>query len=226
DQDRLVVMPLDSEEYTPLLAYRFFLEIGASNEESPFKRTVVNMSTTAAWEDVSEEFKAKVLRAPVGEINVAEKMIREKIMFGAEGNGGIILGNVTHCRNSEVGILLFLMYLAWSGKALDQLQGTLPSYSVRKEKFPVPSGLSSKEALTVLISKELSESQEYNVLSSNTEDGLKVVLEGGCALHVRFSNTEPVFRVIAEKKISEDSGNADDYLKSLFIFVKKASGIV
>src|SRR3569832_1826259 len=52
---------------------------------------VTNLSTSRIVEDVAIAAGAKMVRAPVGEVNVAEKMREENAPIGGEGNGGVIL---------------------------------------------------------------------------------------------------------------------------------------
>ncbi|NOZ64196.1 MAG: hypothetical protein GXO71_04580, partial [Caldiserica bacterium] len=49
DQDRLVALPLSTEEHTPLLCGKFLMQLGKNNAHSPLKKIVVNLSTTSAW---------------------------------------------------------------------------------------------------------------------------------------------------------------------------------
>ncbi|MDI6641950.1 MAG: hypothetical protein QME68_06550 [Elusimicrobiota bacterium] len=201
DQDRLVAMPLCSEEHTPLLAAKFLLELQKERKKKFIKSIPVNLSTTSAWEEVASQYGVKIIRTPVGEINVVESMIEGEssgIIFGAEGNGGIILSPVTCCRNSTVGMALLLCYLSMTGKSLRELERYLPKYVMLKTKVTV--------ANPKLTMDQIKEYYKHNssVSSMNNIDGLKIFLyNNNFWIHIRPSNTEPIIRIIAEGKERE-----------------------
>jgi phosphomannomutase len=207
DQDRLVAMPLRSEEETLLLAGKFLLELQKSNSRKCIAKIPVNLSTSRAWEDLGEEYGVEIIRTPVGEINIARTMKKNRLPFGGEGNGGVILGEVNYGRNSTVGMALLLAYLAWSGKKLKTLERELPQYILLKEKIRVHSQQNPEEIVERAAAKVASTPE---AMSISKEDGYKIFFRDNSWLQLRLSNTEPIIRIFAEgeakkgkKKIKE-----------------------
>lgn len=199
DQDRLVIMPLKTEELTPLLCGKFLMELQAGNPSKPMKQIPVNLSSTSAWEETAERHGIDIIRTKIGEINVIEAMFDHGSMFGAEGNGGVILSDVNYGRNSATGMALILSYLAWSGKTLAELEKEIPGYVLIKEKIPVlatPENMKSTVRRLGLRGSKL-----------DTRDGCKVIFKDRSWVQLRPSNTEPITRIFAEAKIevSEES---------------------
>jgi len=195
DQDRLVAMPLRNEEYTPLLAGKFLLELQKDNKKKYIKCIPVNLSTTGAWEEIAGHYGIEISRTPVGEINVVNAMINNKTVFGAEGNGGTILGTVNYGRNSTVGMALLLCYIAESGKSIAELEKEIPPYVLIKRKLRL-----ANPKLKLRLVRDYYE-KNNSVDSINNSDGYKILFKDNSWIHVRASNTEPLVRIIAEGKI-------------------------
>ena len=155
---------------------------------------VTNLSTSRVVDDVAAHHGCRVMRAPVGEINVVVRMIAEGAVIGGEGNGGVILPALHHTRDAAVGAALLLQYLADEpGVALSERIARLPSYRIVKEKVTFPRDR-LPDAYTALRGR-LPPGEHDNT------DGLRIAWphEAGW-LHVRPSGTEPVVRLIAEAR--------------------------
>ena len=153
---------------------------------------VTNLSTSRVVDDVAESHGCPAIRAPVGEINVVERMIAEHAVVGGEGNGGVILPELHHTRDAPVGAALLLQFLADEpGVPLSVRVGRLPAYRIVKEKVSFPRELLA-DAFVAL----------GRVLPGGVReesDGLRIEWRSRrCWLHVRPSGTEPVVRLIAE----------------------------
>jgi len=196
DQDRLVIMPLKTEELTPLLCGRFLMELQAGNPSKPLKQIPVNLSSTSAWEETAERYGINIIRTKIGEVNVIEAMLEHGSMFGAEGNGGVILSDVNYGRNSATGMALILSYLAWSGKTLAELEKEIPEYMLIKDKIPA---LATKESMGSAIRM-----LDLKGAKIDTRDGCKVIFGDRSWVQLRPSNTEPITRIFAEAKIEEN----------------------
>lgn len=198
DVDRLVLIdergqPI-GEEYTIASVVRFILE---KEKEAPSKTVVINLSTTRAVEDIAAQYGARVVRTPVGEINVAKKMKEVGALVGGEGSGGVILPQVHLGRDALVGIGLTLQHLLESGGTLSELRRSLPQYHMVKEKIAVAPGAGKKILERVMAAH----SRNGNL---NTDDGVRIEY-GNSWVHLRASNTEPIIRVIAEAPSQEES---------------------
>jgi phosphomannomutase len=188
DADRLAVIdPLGKpigEDYTLALATLFVLE----KQRGP---VVTNLSTTRAIDDIAESLSCPVIRTRIGEANVVEEMIQAGAVVGGEGNGGVILPEIHHCRDSMSGMGAVLQLMASRRKSLPQILEQLPRYVMIKQKVDLAPDRVS----------QLLESLERRLAGAGKTklDGLKLFWPDAF-LHVRASNTEPVVRIVAEAK--------------------------
>ncbi len=194
DVDRLALVTdggkAVSEEYTlALCAWSVFTKKKGT--------AVCNLSTSRMIEDIAARFDSKVVRTPVGEVNVAEKMREIKAVIGGEGNGGIINPEVHLTRDAPVGIALMLDFLARSGKTLSELIKEIPQYVMVKEKIAFTT---LQERVAAM--EKLHDIRSFEDAKINLEDGVRLDFSSGW-IHIRPSGTEPVIRIIAEGETKE-----------------------
>lgn len=188
DVDRLAIVsdlgiPL-GEEATLALATKFILG------KKPKSKVVTNVSTSRMIDDIAQEVGSKVYRTKVGEAHVVKRLKAVKGIIGGEGNGGVILPELHYGRDALVGMALILEYLAESEKTITELAEDLPKYFMIKKKGKLTKDFD--RTLTRLKTK-------YAKGKANLTDGVRIDFEDSW-LHVRKSNTEPIFRIIAEAK--------------------------
>jgi phosphomannomutase len=186
DVDRLAVVSEEGraigEDYTLALAARLVLR----HRNGP---VVTNLSTSRVVDDVAAAANSRVIRAPVGEVNVAVRMRTERAPIGGEGNGGVILPELHLGRDAPVGAALLLQLLVEEGKPLSALIGEHPRYVIVKDKLDRPNASLGTvyEALR----------SAFPDAAADTQDGLRLAWPDRW-VHVRPSGTEPIVRVIAE----------------------------
>lgn len=152
---------------------------------------VTNLSTSRVVEDVAAAYQSPVVRAPVGEVNVARRMQSERAVVGGEGNGGVIHPRLHHTRDAPLAAGLVLQHLLDERVTLSAAVSRWPAYVIVKEKieFPRDALADAYWALT----------EELTPAETDTSDGLRISWPARRAwLHVRPSGTEPVVRLIAE----------------------------
>lgn len=158
---------------------------------------VTNFSTSQVVEDVARSFDVPLVRAPVGEVNVARRMQAEGAVVGGEGNGGVILSALHYTRDAPLAAALVLQHLADGEASASELAARWPTYTIVKEKVAFPRA-SLGAAYRVL-------EEDLGADERDLADGLRLAWPGrGAWLHVRPSGTEPVVRLIAEA--SDPSG--------------------
>ena len=193
DVDRLALVSDEGaaigEDYTLALAVRLVLR----HRRGP---VVTNLSTSRVVEDAAAEAKVPVVRAPVGEVNVAVRMRDEHSPIGGEGNGGVILSEVHLGRDAPVGAALILQLLHEEGRPLSQIVADMPRYVIVKDKLDRPNA-----SLDIV----------YDALRSafpgavaDSQDGLRLSWPDRW-VHVRPSGTEPIVRVIAEAPTNQEA---------------------
>lgn len=190
DADRLSLV---DETGTPLGEdYTLALASAAVLRRTPGP-VVTNLSTSLVLDDVARAHGSTVIRAPVGEVNVARRMQAEGAVVGGEGNGGVILPALHHTRDAPLAVALVLQHLLDEGGTLSEAAGRWPTYDIVKEKRTFP-----REALADAY-RALAEDLE--AVERDETDGLRLAWpERGSWLHVRPSGTEPVVRLIAEAR--------------------------
>jgi phosphomannomutase len=198
DADRLAVVsekgfPL-GEEYTLVLAAEGFLK----SVKTPGETFVVNLSTSLALEKMAEPYGINVIYAPVGEINVVQKMLESRALLGGEGNGGVILKESHLGRDSLTGVTLLLNRMSQSDQPLSKIFRSLPQFSIIKDKISTDGKQISS------LKDELK--KQFHDSRINESDGIKFTWENSW-IHFRKSNTEPILRIYAEAKNDMDAKN-------------------
>ena len=193
DVDRLALVADDGraigEDFTLALAARLVLR-------HRHGAVVTNLSTSRIVEDVAVAAGAPIVRAPVGEVNVAVRMRDENAPVGGEGNGGVILSEVHLGRDAPIGAALLLQLLHEEGRPLSKIVGELPRYSIVKDKLDRPNA--SLDTVYDALRTAFSDA------SADTQDGLRLSWADRW-VHVRPSGTEPIVRVIAEGPTEHDA---------------------
>ena len=188
------------EEYTLCLAAQYVL----AKRPGP---VVTNLSSSRMIEDVAKQYGCEVVRTPVGEVNVAEKMYEINSPIGGEGNGGVI-DPAVHCgREALTGMAYMLQLMLESGKTVSQLANSIPKYVMVKEKAAC-----SRRQIAALL-KRLEEETHDNI---DTQDGIKLNFDDAW-VHIRPSNTEPIVRIYAEAR---DESTAHQYVDKYMSLVK------
>jgi phosphomannomutase len=191
DVDRLALVSEEGlaigEDYTLALAAKVVLRHRKGV-------VVTNLSTSRIVDDIAREAGSRVIRAPVGEVNVATRMRAEGAPIGGEGNGGVILPELHLGRDAPVGAALMLQLLLEEGKPLSKIVSSYPRYVIVKDKLARPNAPLDTvyEALK----------QAFPDAEVDTQDGLRLTWPDRW-VHIRPSGTEPIVRVIAEAPSAE-----------------------
>ena len=195
DVDRLALVSdagrAIGEDFTLALAARLVLR----HRPGP---VVANLSTSRIVDDVAAERGSRVIRAPVGEVNVAVRMRAERAAIGGEGNGGVILSEVHLGRDAPVGVALVLQMLLEDNAPLSAVVSRYPRYAIVKDKLDRP---------------EADLGSVYDALragfpdaDADAQDGLRLSWRDRW-VHIRPSGTEPIVRVIAEAPTTAEAEN-------------------
>jgi phosphomannomutase len=198
DVDRLALVSEEGkaigEDYTLALAARVVLRHREGD-------VVTNLSTSRIVDDIAHEQNRKVIRAPVGEVNVSTRMRAEKAPIGGEGNGGVILSELHLGRDAPLGAALILQLLHEESKPLSAIVAGYPSYSIVKDKLDRPAG--PLDTVYKALRKTFADAE------ADTQDGLRLTWSDRW-VHIRPSGTEPIVRVIAEAPTEQE---AQDLIK-------------
>lgn len=172
--------------------------------------TVTNLSTSRMIDTLARHFGQSVLRAPVGESHVMDRALGHDAVLAGEGSGGVAALPASMTFDSLLTLGMVLETMAGDGAALAELAGRLPRYEMRKGKYPCR----PDQAYRALESFR----SYFDVLAPDYSDGVRVEWHDAW-LHVRFSNTEPLLRVIVE---AEEGPRADALFAEAAAFVQRA----
>ena len=162
------------------------------------KGTIVTpVSSSQLIEKVANISGCDVHYTAVGSIYVARTMRElldenKLVIFGGEGNGGLIFPNHQFCRDGGMTAAAMVALLSSEKKNLSTLICQLPKRYMIKEKITVPDG----EQLILSLEKR------YAKERIDRTDGIKIQRANVWAL-IRASGTEPLVRVMVDSDEKE-----------------------
>ena len=199
DVDRLAIVCEDGtmfgEEYTLVAVSDYVLSHTPGN-------TVSNLSSTRALKDITEKHGNHYFSAAVGEVNVVEEMKKRNAVIGGEGNGGVIYPELHYGRDALAGIALFLTHLARSRMKCTSLRKLYPEYVIAKKRL----NLSPSVNFKAIIDEVRKQFHDHVI---DERDGMRIEHEHGW-VQIRKSNTEPIIRIYAEGRTSDEAENLAD----------------
>lgn len=153
---------------------------------------VTPVSSGQVVEETARREGSTVRYTPVGSIYVARTMreLMEQgvpVIFGGEGNGGLIFPDHQFCRDGGMTAAMMVSIIAGSGKKLSELARQLPRRHIIKDKFM------AKNSAEILAALPL----HFPGRTLDRTDGVKIFTSNAWAL-VRASGTEPIIRIIVD----------------------------
>ncbi|MCQ8894406.1 MAG: phosphoglucosamine mutase [Methanolinea sp.] len=172
---------------------------------------VTPVSTSRLIEVIAQRHGCRVVYTPVGSIYVARTMISLgsqgiPVIFGGEGNGGLIFPNHQFCRDGGMTTATMVALLAQIDKPLSVLVDTLPRFTMIKEK------IREKDSKGLISRLRTRFSGEHLDLT----DGVRINRDDAWAL-VRPSGTEPLVRVMVE---SVSDGKAREFFEEIMAVIR------
>jgi phosphomannomutase/phosphoglucomutase len=173
---------------------------------------VTPVSSSLLIETVAREAGCSVVYTPVGSIYVARTMIDliergTPVVFGGEGNGGLIFPEHQFCRDGGMTAAMMVAILAGEKRPLSALVAELPRFHLIKDKLRVDDPES--------VVKKVKEAFSGDKL--DLTDGVRINRDRTWAL-VRPSGTEPLVRVLVESK---DKAKAESLYKEIMKYFGK-----
>ena len=153
---------------------------------------VTPVSTGQIVEMVVKNENCSLVYTPVGSIYVARTMrlLLEKgepVIFGGEGNGGLIFPEHQFCRDGGMTAATMVFLLASTGKKLSELVDQLPKRFIIKDKLTTKEGIKILEYFKSIYPRDM----------LDETDGVKIFKTNTWAL-IRTSGTEPIVRIIID----------------------------
>jgi len=173
---------------------------------------VTPVSTSRIIEVIGKRNGCRVVYTPVGSIYVARTMISLAaqgipVVFGGEGNGGLIFPGHQLCRDGGMTAATMVSLLAHKGESLSSLVNALPHFALIKDKF-------REKDPQALVARLV---DHYSGENLDLTDGIRINRGDSWAL-VRPSGTEPLVRVMVE---SESGERAEQFYKEIMSLIQR-----
>lgn len=201
DADRVVFVTEAGEVIRGDRTIALLAQAEMQNKKRPVVVTTVESSI--GLDQTIEGAGGKIIRTPVGDIQVAMKAKEKKAVFGGEACGVFIFPKFHLAPEPFLAACRLLEMMAREGKSFGALAKNIPRYPLKKTKIRCPNSKkgSVMEKLQDSLPKGLEDVKEVISL-----DGIGVILREGWVL-VRPSGTEPVIRITCEGPTEEIVGN-------------------
>jgi phosphomannomutase len=162
---------------------------------------VVTVSQSVLTKRIAEAMGLKLFETPIGFKYIADLMLTDDVLIGAEESGGIgVKGHIPE-RDGILNSLLFLESIVKSDKPPSEMLADLHRefgefrFGRRDLHMPVSRG---QELVARLSERPPSKIGDFEVTGVNTLDGAKVLFADESWLLFRQSGTEPVLRIYSE----------------------------
>ena len=162
---------------------------------------VVTVSQSVLTKRIAHAMGLKVYETPIGFKYIADLMLKEDILLGAEESGGIgVKGHIPE-RDGVLNSLLFLEAIVSAGKPPSAMLADLHRefgefhFGRRDLHMPVSRG---QELVARLSEKPPASFASFDVTNVETTDGAKLNFADESWLLFRQSGTEPVLRIYSE----------------------------
>jgi phosphomannomutase len=204
DADRLAIIGDNGICYPEDIGLAIILENTLQNLEDKAKDVmfVTNLASSLMFEAITDNYGAQVIRTPIGEMFLIDKMLelREKfdhnLIFGGEGScGGVMYPPFNNTRDGIFAVAKIIEILALKGERVSKLVSKLPKFYSHREIIKIDHR--SREEVISKIKEELIEEGE-NVVQTHQDLRFGKEMEWFVLIHP--SNTEPIIRIISEAK--------------------------
>jgi len=155
---------------------------------------ITNLSTSSLVEEIAARHGGRVLRVPVGRHAAMDALAQrrpEDVALAGEGTGAVMMPRFRFVYDGIASMLGILSLMHERGAGLAEILAGYPRFSMRKGAAP----LASSKVPALLVSLK----NTYDDGRADTTDGLRVDWPDRW-FHVRVSQTEPIVRVICERR--------------------------
>ena len=205
DADRLAIIGENGVYYPEDIGLALITDYYLKNYYESGKEIifVTNLASSIRFEVIAERYGAQVIRTPIGERYLIEKMneiienkSKNTLVFGGEGScGGVIIPDFNNTRDGIFASAKIIEILVKTGKKVSELVSTLPKYYSYREKIKIKNKNINK--IIKFLKKELLEEGE-EIEQFNLD--LRFGKGKDWFVLIHPSNTEPIIRVISEAR--------------------------
>lgn len=166
---------------------------------SESKTVVTTVDSSLVLDETVERAGGNIIRTPVGDIQVAVKVVESKGVIGGEACGVFIFPDAHLAPEPFLAACKVLELMAKTGKSFGELIAAIPQYPLLKSKIACAND--KKERVMSTLATRLPE-KVGDVKEVLTVDGLGITSSQAWVL-VRPSGTEPVIRITCEGQSRE-----------------------
>ena len=204
DADRLGIIGDDYKWYPEDVGLALITEFSFSQIDNTKVKTrfVTNLASSLMFEVLAKNSKAEVIRTPIGERYLVEKMEELRIenpsdyIIGGEGScGGVMFPQFNNARDGIFASAKLIEILVNTGEKISTLVSELPKYYSCRGKIDVK-GLEIESIIQSVKKELISEGEEV----TQTLNDLRFGLGDEWFVLIHPSNTEPIIRIISEAK--------------------------
>jgi len=204
DGDRLGIVGDDYKWYPEDVGLALITEYSIGQVDDPNVKTrfVTNLASSLMFDVLAKNSKAEVIRTPIGERYLAEKMEELIIenpsdyIIGGEGScGGVMFPQFNNARDGIFATAKIIEILVSTGEKISTLVSKLPKYYSLREKIDIK-GIDVKSIIQEVKKELISEGEDVIQVVNDLRFGLG--LEFFVLIHP--SGTEHIIRIISEAK--------------------------
>jgi phosphomannomutase len=200
DGDRIGAIDRDGSFVNPhqIFALLVWHLVGTRNLPGDIAKT---FSVTKLIDKLAAKFGRTLREVPIGFKYICELMLEQNILIGGEESGGIGTNLYLPERDATVSALLLGELMAWHGKSLGELLGTLHAefgeYHYGRVDLDLKPGQKEK-AVELFSDSKVKTLLDFPVARREDMDGIKLYLGDTGWVMVRASGTENLLRVYSE----------------------------
>lgn len=189
------------------------------HEYKGWKGPVVrNLATTHMLDAVAKDLGEQCFEVPVGFKYISSKIDEVDAVLGGESSGGLTVRGHIHGKDSVYAASLFAEMICKTGKSpselFEELEEKYGKYEMVEFNLPFAPEAKSEIVNKVMVERILPEFMK-KVTMVSYEDGCKVYFEDDSFVICRFSGTEPLLRIFAEGKTTDQAQSYIDAWKEL-----------
>ncbi len=176
---------------------------------------VTTVDASACLDTQMKKIGGNVLRTPVGDVHVAESIVKNNGTFGGEPSGTWLHPDFCMCPDGLLSGLRIIRAIQKNGKLSEQLEA-IESYPTARQKITCEN--SKKEDVMNIVSKDF-KNEFDDIEEILTIDGVRIQFKDNGWVLIRPSGTEPYIRITAEatneERLSEIINKSNDFLNKL-----------
>ena len=177
------------------------------------------VGSSAMLDVYAKELGIEVIETPVGFKWLGCAMRNHDIIIAGEESGGLSIKGHIPEKDGIIANLLIIEMMAYSGKKLYELQDELHKQVNRdflNDRIDLKLGSKDEQEKIIDKFKTYKKIGTYNIIKSNTMDGLKLYLDDGSWILIRKSGTEPLLRIYFESDKEEKMVKLEQDIKQLY----------